>query len=276
MKTIVAPTDFSPVSLNAVYYAADMARVTGCSLSLLHITSIPVVLGDAQFPVFVALNDANNGSEKLESLKNELHSRTNDEVKIYAIIREGNIVTEIRSYCKIVQPYSIVMGAETAGGLGSMLGNAFTIDAIKELKWPVIVVPEDARFTNIRTIGLACDFKDVPNTIPIEEIRKIVNEFGAELHVLHVSETASEATNPESVEQGGWLQEMLFGLNPSYHFINNIDIEKGIDEFVEKNNFDMLIVVPKKHDLLHKLFAPSWSNRLVLHSHVPILAVHEE
>jgi hypothetical protein len=37
MKTIIAPTDFSPVSLNAVNFAADMAVSVDSSLLLFHV-----------------------------------------------------------------------------------------------------------------------------------------------------------------------------------------------------------------------------------------------
>ncbi len=41
MKTIIAPTDFSDVSLNAVYYAADMASTVNANLLILHATEAP-------------------------------------------------------------------------------------------------------------------------------------------------------------------------------------------------------------------------------------------
>jgi nucleotide-binding universal stress UspA family protein len=276
MKTIVAPTNFSPVSLNAVNYAADMACITGCSLSVLHVYALPLVVGDVPLPLYGEDTREKYESEKIEALKSELLLRTKDRVKIYTVLREGNVLGQIDDFCKSVNPYAVVMGAETAGGLETALGNDFTIGAMNDLKWPVIVVPGGARFSNIRRIGLACDFKDVPETIPFEEIRKMVNEFSAELHVVHVGENSEGAFSPETIEESGWLQEMLYGLAPKYHFITGSDVEKGIEEFAEKNQLDMLVTVPKKHNLLHKMFSPSHSKQLVLHSHVPVMSVHEQ
>jgi len=42
MKTLIVPTDFSPVSINAMNYAADMALNIDASLLLLHVYQIPV------------------------------------------------------------------------------------------------------------------------------------------------------------------------------------------------------------------------------------------
>ena len=42
MKTIIVQTDFSPVSLNAVNFAADMAVAIDASILLFHVYNIPV------------------------------------------------------------------------------------------------------------------------------------------------------------------------------------------------------------------------------------------
>ena len=42
MKTIIAPTDFSAVSLNAMNYAADLAVAIDAKLLLVNIVPLPV------------------------------------------------------------------------------------------------------------------------------------------------------------------------------------------------------------------------------------------
>jgi len=59
MKTIIAATDFSPISLNAANYAADMARMTDAQLILFHVYAVPMTMSD--IPV------ANYDVEQLES-----------------------------------------------------------------------------------------------------------------------------------------------------------------------------------------------------------------
>jgi nucleotide-binding universal stress UspA family protein len=44
---------------------------------------------------------------------------------------------------------------------------------------------------------------------------------------------------------------------------------------VEENGINILIAVPHKHNLLHKLFMPSHTRQLVFHSQVPVMVVHE-
>ena len=44
MRTIVAPTDFSSVSINALNYAADLAAAIEADLILLHVVQIPITV----------------------------------------------------------------------------------------------------------------------------------------------------------------------------------------------------------------------------------------
>ncbi len=46
MKTIIIPTDFSPVATNALHYAIDMAKKINASLLLLHVYQVPVSYSD--------------------------------------------------------------------------------------------------------------------------------------------------------------------------------------------------------------------------------------
>ena len=149
------------------------------------------------------------------------------------------------------------------------------MEAIKRLDFPLIVIPQEAKFSRICKIGLACDMKDVIETVPIHEIRNIVNEFHAELHVLHVSPESVGEFDTEKKEESSDLQQMLLSMNPRYDFIKGIDVEEEIIQFAEKNKLDLLIVIPKYDNLLYKIFQKSNSDRIVLHAHIPVLTIHE-
>jgi nucleotide-binding universal stress UspA family protein len=133
-------------------------------------------------------------------------------------------------------------------------------------------VPRDVRFSNIKKIGLACDFDNVVHTIPTDELRLLVKDFGAVLHVLNTGKRTE--FDPEVVFESGLLQEMIVDLKPEYHFITHDDVDKGILDFVDQNHIDLLIVLPKRRQLLEKLIHRSHTRQFVLHSHVPVMALH--
>jgi nucleotide-binding universal stress UspA family protein len=275
MKPIIAPTDFSAVSLNAVNYAADMAAMLGLHLNLLHVYAIPVAVSEVPVPVFNADELDAEARNKLEELRDKLLTRTGGRIAINTEVRAGSVLPEIIAYSAKTKPYAVVMGAETTTPVERIFFGGKTVEALKMLEWPLIVVPPGVVFRNIRKVGFACDFREVLESVRVKEIKDVVEEFKAELHVLHVSEESGDSFSPETVEESAWLQEILRDLNPKYHFINDPEIEKGLQEFAEKNGLDLLIVIPKKHSLIDKIFQHRHSKRLVLHTHVPVLAIHE-
>ncbi len=272
MKPIVAPTDFSPVSANAVNYAADMAAMLGMSLNLLHVYAIPVPVSEVPAPVVNVRDLEADATAKLDALKDKLLTRTMGKIGIRTDVRPGNILPEIISYCKEIKPHAVVMGAESSSAFERVFFGGKTMEALKQMEFPLIVVPPNVSFSNIRKIGFACDFREVVESVRVNEIKDIVEEFKAELHVLHVT---GDEFRPETVEESGWLQEMLGSLNPKYHFLKGPEVEKELADFAEKNNLDLLIIIPKKHSFISRIFQHRHSKRLVLHTHVPVMAIHE-
>jgi nucleotide-binding universal stress UspA family protein len=82
MKTILAPTDFSEVSLNAVRYAADLAVAIDAKLLILHAVDVPVAVGD--MPVAGVSYDELNSENELLRLRKSLLEHTNKKISIEA------------------------------------------------------------------------------------------------------------------------------------------------------------------------------------------------
>lgn len=275
MKTIIAATDFSPASLNAVDYAADMACQLSARLSIINVYTIPLPVSDGTIPVFYVEEAEESSQRQLSALKDKLLVRTGQRIIIHTEMRGGAILPEIESYCATVKPHAVVMGGESSGAIERLLFGGETTGALAKLTWPLIVVPPFASFKDIRKVGLACDLKDVVKSVNAQEIKELVEEFNAELHILHVSKSENDNYSARKVEESALLQEMLGAMNPKYHFLQDQDMEKGISEFVQKNGLDLLIVIPKSHGLLERIFQHSHSKRVVLQSQIPVMAIHE-
>lgn len=275
MKTIVAPTDFSPVSLNAVRYAADMAMSMNASLSLVHVCPVPMAFSEVPHPAVNMAELVSDAGQRMERLKDDIANEKTGKLKIYTEVKTGVVITEVKGFCEAVRPYAIVMGTQGAGAIERILFGSNTLAAIKHLEWPLVIVPADAKFTGIKKIGLTCDLKKVVETSPVREIKKWVKELGASLHVVHVNNEGDRRYGPEIIEQSGYLQEMLEELHPTYDFLNNTGVEEGLDSYAERHKLDLLIVIPKKHNILGQLFIKSHTKELALHAHVPVMAIHE-
>ena len=271
MKTIIVPTDFSPAATNAMDYAIEMGKAIDASILLLHVYHVPVSFTEVPV-VLVSVDELKKSAEEqLEELKKTIEHVTSGKVKVFSELKLGDVVDELDQLCDQIQPFAVIMGTKGHTAMERALLGSNTLSAIKKLHWPVICVPPNKKYGNgIKKIGLACDFKEVIAPTPAHAIQDLVKEFNGELHILNVNQFMSETS-----EQSILLHNMLEELNPQYHFIQDPDLEDGINEFAEKNNIDLVIAIPKKHKLLEGLFKKSSTRQLVFESHIPVMCVHE-
>ncbi|MEP7142276.1 MAG: universal stress protein [Ferruginibacter sp.] len=271
MKTILVATDFSPASLNAANYAADMAQTVDAAILLLHVYQMPVSYSE----IPVALNEENmmaDVEKAINDQKEKLVAKTGGRLVVKTEIIMGVFSRELKNICEDVNPYAVVMGSQGTTSAERLLFGSHTVHAMQHLMWPLITVPPKSAYSAVKKIGLACDFDKVIDQMPIDEIKMLINDFNAELHILNTGK--EDIFNPEIIYQSGLLEEMLEPLKPIYHFMINKNTDEVIMDFAENNQIDLLVVLPKRHGLLDNLVHKSHTKQFVLHSHVPVMALH--
>lgn len=275
MKTIIVPTDFSPVALNATNYAVDMALAINAEILLVNIYQIPVSYTEVPIAL-ISTEEMQKASEaELIKLKKNLEHVTSGKIDIHYESRLGNTVDELENICTNEKPFAVIMGAKGKSGIESLIFGSTTLTAIRHLTWPVIAIPPGKEYgKGVQKIGFACDFREVESTVPIELIKDWVMEFNAELLILNVDKN-NKNFKPDTTEQTFKLHNLLDDIKPQYHYINHSDVEDGINEFAETNNLDLIIAIPKKHKLLQGIFNPSSTKQLVFQSHIPVMCIHE-
>ena len=68
---------------------------------------------------------------------------------------------------------------------------------------------------------------------------------------------------------------MFSDFKPEFYFLGLHDVDEAINQFASDKNVDMIIVVHKGQSLFSKLFVKSHTKKLVYHSNIPVLAIHE-
>lgn len=273
MKTLLVPVDFSPVSMNAVHYAVDMAMDIGASIVLANMYEIPVTFTEVPVAA-VSLEEMKHLSETmLANLKTNLEHQTDGKLKIYTASKLGAVTTEVEALCEKLDPLAVVMGTKGATGLERLFVGSNTLSLIRSSHYPILVVPPGAVYKKIEQIGFASDINEVVKVTPVPVIKKLMETFQAKLYVLHV-DYENRNFKPETPEETLLLHTLLADCNPSFEFIENKDVATGIHEFAEKHNLDLLITIPKNHTIGENLFARKHTKDLVFESHIPILCVH--
>ena len=278
MKTIIIATDFSPTALNATNYGVDMALAINATVLLLHVYQVPVSYNnnmDVPLPIIDVNQIEEINREKIQTLKEQLLHITSNKIQIDTEIRMGMLTEELEDISEQLKPFAIIMGNRGGGAVERLLVGSAALSAIKNISTPIVIVPPGAAFKGIKKIGFACDLKKIEGTTPVGYLKNWANTFTAEIGVLNVDYN-KDSYSPEVKEKTALLQSLLGDVKMNFFFINNEDVENGINEFAENNNVDLLIVVPRKHNLFERLFQKSHSSDLVFHSRIPILSIHEK
>ena len=272
MKTIILATDFSPAALNAANYAAELATDIGAELLLLNVYYL-----FESYSELPSLVTAGQLEEDARTSMDELKKVLNDQFKnlsIHTGIKRGLFIRELRIECEKVKPYFVVVGSQGASATDYRFFGSQSVLAMKDLKWPVIAVPQGRNFTGLKNIGIACDLQNGIDHVPTKILKELVTDFKASLHILNASGTENQQS--EIIRQASVLMEALAPVHHEFHFINGGDEDNEIIEFAEKHKFDLLIVLPRKHSLFDKWFHKSYTRKLVLNLQLPVMSLHLE
>jgi len=271
MKKIIVATDFSPIAFNAAKYAAYMATAINADLILLHVYAIPAVYNE--MPTAVNTEEMRLlAEEKMNELTAQLKAETKGWVQAQTEIRMGSFYQQLKYVCECLQPYAVVMGNRSTTTKERLLFGSHAVYAMKHLPWPLITVPPTATFLAVRKIGLVCDLEKATDDSPIDEIKKMVHDFKAELHVLNIGK--ERVFDPNTVFGPDRLENILEDLRPIYDYISDGNTDEGILRFAKENNIDLLLVLPKRASFFDALMNKNNIKNFVLHSHVPVMALH--
>ena len=270
MKTIISPVDFSPASLNAAQYAADLAFATGAKLVLVNIFQIPMSVTEIAISdsVFNEMLDASK--DDLDDLASSLKERTNGKVQIESEVATGTIEGQIEELVLREKPFALVMGIQASSGMERFFLGSNTLHAIRHIFCPILVVPDHAVYQEIKRIGLACDL-DHHTNIPFDKVADWLSAFNASLDIIHVNK--SEKTSGDQVSETLAIHNMLAKFQPNFHFLKGKNIATELHDFSNLHVLDLLMIFPKRHGL-DEVFGEKHATKIILHQQIPVLAAH--
>jgi nucleotide-binding universal stress UspA family protein len=277
MKTIIVPTDFSATAYNAARYALELAAQIGTSRILLY-HAYELIVPVPDLPTSIPVIDPKELKEAslqgLGKMKLDLEAYV-PAGAVLDIRAENNLLAaNIDEVAKEEMADVIIMGITGGGQIEEIMMGSNTIDVVKHTNFPVIIVPGEVTFKPVNKILFACDFKKVGTSTPIAPLKKLLDIFHAELHVLNIDRDG-KGLGADIPLESLLLDTLLEGYHPIYHFIDHDNIVEGIMDFADKIQADLILTIPRKHGLFEGLFRRSRTAKLAFHTHIPMLAIHE-
>ena len=263
MQAIIAPTDFSDISLNAVKYAADMALSLNARLLVIHATELPF---NRKHDYSKLTEDALEIERKLDLIKSNLIKRTCGKIPVSSKQVSGLIENEIIKMCDYVNPLAVIMATHGTTFKENFFTGSITVYLSKNLTCPTIIVPEGIKYKQVKKILLTSDLENLYD-MPVEKIVNTVNIFKAALDIVHVynNEEKFEVMSARISE----LADYLKSVNPQFHFIKNENVFNAVLNFARENNADLILTIPRKHVFFYK----SKSKQLIFNSPLAVMTM---
>ncbi len=261
MQTVIVPVDFSETSMNAARYAVQLMTGQYEVNMILH-------------HVYEKASQASEAVQKMEKLKSELSK--SGIVKINILAEEGSdFIAELEKLARHQQADLIIMGITGRSAIGQTFIGSNTLKMVERKVCPVLIVPPDASYRELKNVLLTSDFKNVGVATPSAPIKKVLKTFHPQLHVLNVDSQHYVALTEAYQSEKATLKEMFTDFHPEFYFLGWDDVDEAINQFAQDKNIDLIMIIHKEHNLLAKLFVKSHTKKLAYHSSVPVLALHE-
>ncbi|MFZ0490177.1 MAG: universal stress protein [Salegentibacter sp.] len=258
MKNILIPFDFSEVSLNALEYAVQFAgKDPSMQLFLLHVDNNQ----------FSEENVQSKFKKAVAKYKKPLNPQ------FHTLTKQGELIPNIIEIQKELAVDLIIMGTSGADGNGEEIATR-TSKFVQEADLPVLVIPESTKYFRLKTISVTVGQEKILDTTPLSVLLDVARKFQAEVHVLTVhKDEVYMGYSPEDETNENILQYYLEDFYSHHSFSENEDIEKGIMEYIEKHEIDMLAIMPRTHLKTEAASEGKLTRMLTLHTNIPLLVL---
>ncbi|AOW09147.1 universal stress protein [Flavobacterium gilvum] len=270
MKKILIPTDFSKYADEAIEVGAQIAKKNGSEIILIHMLELPGQMNDAitgatSIPEVMLFK--RKAEETLKSIKNRPYLNG---IKITEVVRLDGAYQGINNYIKHNHMDLIIMGSHGSAGINEIIIGSNTEKVVRQSETPVLVIKNKVNEFNVQNIVFASDFsKDIKK--PFQKVLDFNKLFESKLKLVMIctpnsfkSTTAARKIVSDFVSDFD-MPEYTFEIH------NESNIEKGILNYADEKNADLIALCTHGRTGLSHFFTGSISEDLVNHATKPVL-----
>jgi nucleotide-binding universal stress UspA family protein len=264
MRRVLVPTDFSPVSKNALLYGLELYKNSDTAFDIVH------VYHPSFDPVQPEILDSSLGLEnvKRESMKSLIKSiqekANQNKVILNSKIEIGFTIEKI---VELSQDYDlIIMGSTGSDSILNKIFGGISSDVAAKAECPVLLVPAKVKFTPLKKIIYSCDFDGVDERI-LHKVVAFAKRYDASIRFVHIQ-------NKD--------KEFVFTLSDDLDVIYSVSIveaesvREGISEYIKEENANLVIMATKHRSFWEKIIHKSHTKEFALTTDVPLLVYHEK
>jgi nucleotide-binding universal stress UspA family protein len=273
MHTLLVPIDFSDASRAAGNYAASLAKTLNARLLLFHSYMLPTPVSEVPY-IMVTVDELQKDNERM--IRQEAAALQNTfGVEVDWDVQIGMPSDEIKNIAIERKMDLIVIGTRGAGGIEKLIGSTAT-NVVRKAKTPVLVVPHDAVYKQVKTIIYASDFSYTISQDLFQPLIEIARRSEAKLHIIHIrKEKATEASTKE-VTSRNTTSTLLNSIDHEFTIITDESIVHGINSYVDQHDAQMLVMVAHKHSFFERVFSRQHTSAMTYETKIPLLVLQDK
>ncbi len=270
MKKILIPTDFSKHAEYALKVAAQIARKNNGEIILLHMLELPHQGSDAvgsgkDIPEIMFFKNA--AINRLEDLMDEDYL---EGIKVSEVVQFEMAFEGILRISKINEVDLVVMGSHGASGYKEMFIGSNAEKVVRNSEVPVLIIKKEQDNFEVNNFVFASDFSEEIKK-PFEKVVEFANKFDATLHLTMIN--TPNNFKPTSLSEQIMSEFVAdFKVNKyETHVYNESNVEKGILNFANSIDADLIGMSTHGRKGLSHFFNGSISEDLVNHASRPVV-----
>lgn len=267
MKKILVPTDFSPLSDNALDFACQIAKQMKSEIILINIQSLPAN-DDASMAIELIKTIEDSAKKRLKTQHDEIKIE-HEGLKISTHFSFGIPSLAIKEYLETKEFNLVVMGTKGATGVDKFLFGSVAESISKHSSCPVIIVHAENKYKPVKHIAVPMDinYKFGESHKMVQKIVEYAEMFTADLNWFYV--------NTSKKDYQGDIHYMLEdGKKIDIEIIDGDTVEQGVERYCQTNSLDLLIIMKRDYSLVHQLFHRNVFGEILQHQSLPIMVVH--
>lgn len=282
MKTLIIPTDFSAPAENAAMYALNLAFSMRANIHLCHALrpeGPDPSLGGASLAVknFPDLHEVCAGklkqfAAKLEVATERIAADRSDDFKpqVSTSCDFGGIFSVVSAAAEGKVVPMIIMGKTGAGNLNRFVFGSSTLDILKKIKLPLLIIPFNYNLKPIQKIAYSSAMSG-DEQLTAQSLANLAGYFNAELLIANIPSFVEIIDPKEYQERQKTFLKNLEG-NISFKSIDSDNIDSGL-EILKKEDIDMLVMGHENRGFLDRFIFGSYALRHASHVDLPLLVI---
>lgn len=276
MKRILLPTDFSNNSWSAIKYALQLFKNETCTFYLIN-TYTPaiyhveyVLIEPAQFGIYDAVKE--NSLRQLDEFETRIKKEFNNpKHSVETIAAFNTLVSEIKEVVEKNKIDYVVMGTKGATGAKEILFGTNTVHVFKNVKCPVLAIPDGFDFEAPHEVLFPTDYKIDYKNKHIRPIIDILSFYNSRVNILHATYGYELSEKQETNRKK--LETIFKKTTQLFHNVSGQTVAEAIDKFQLKAKVNLLVMINNKHSFFENLFFKNTISQIGFHLNIPFLVI---